>query len=43
MVTRNKLRRVKKHLRGDSQTWAKIEKIAHEERASDLKMIRRLN
>jgi hypothetical protein len=33
---------VKKHLRGDSRTWARLEKIAHEERASDLKMIKRL-
>jgi len=31
-----------KHLKGDANTWSKIENIAHRERQSDLKLIKKL-
>jgi len=42
MVARNRLSKVKKHLREDSRTWKKLSELAKREYKSDLKLIKRL-
>ena len=42
MVARNRLSKVKKHLREDSQTWKKLSELAKKEFKADLNLIKRL-